>query len=255
MAVIALFGASGYLGSLIAKNYRVVEIDRLSDIPSKNLSLVIDASFPPRNLWQREGEAYLQTIGSRSRSAQIAGIPYVYLASMSSVANRCSFYAARKFEAESIALEHGGTLIRLGLVTGIVPRGRYKELLDALRVLPVIPSPHPLTFPLFVTPESEFIATIDLLAHGGIALRQTKYVAVGTKLSSLGATVEILRPYLHKWQSVVSLPHKTSTVMQKIAARLHLGPLDSLSSIALMGEYGWRDDCLTKKIDSGSDGD
>lgn len=252
---IAVFGTSGYLGGLLARHLTVQKLARQDRIAKNNTRLVVDASFPPTRSSKVVWRQYFEAISRRVAQAQVSNINYVYLGSMSSIGMRRSRYGERKHLSEQSVLSSGGIVLRLGLVVGEVPMGRFGTLAENLEGFPIVPIPHESTFPLFLTPEEGFLRSIRLLLRD-VPSTSNELISIDTTLSTLSAAIHSLQERNLITKREFRLNARASKILQNLSSQLHIGSLDSLSSLALIGRYGWDGSRAYKlddlKVDDGS---
>lgn len=185
MNKVGVYGWNGYLGRSICSRYPAyLKLDRFS-LLSEDLEMVIDCSFPNGNLKKSEATQYLKLISERVSFYESKGVSYIYLGSYSSIKPINNSYGRIKSMAEQIVLEHGGAVVKLGLiVNNDNPGGRYSELVQILKKLPVLVVPHGKTFEIFTDSEYEVVESVqswrNLHFPGTYHLKTVKRSNLGT---------------------------------------------------------------------------
>jgi len=185
MTKVGVYGWNGYLGKSICTRYPAYrKLERFS-LLSDSLDLVIDCSFPNGNLKKSEVTQYLKLISERVSFYKSKSVNYLYLGSYSSIKPINNSYGKIKCIAEQIVLEHGGTVVKLGLVINTEnPGGRFSELVRILHKLPILVTPHEKTFEIFIDNEFEIIESVqnwqDLQTSCTYLLKTCKRSNLGT---------------------------------------------------------------------------
>lgn len=161
--VVAVTGASGYVGSLavagfLAAGYRVLRLGRRSVGGPDNAQFSLDREIPEavlRGVDTLVHCAYDFTVTSREEiwrvnvlgtqrlfvAASTAGVRRtIFISSMSAYAGTNQLYGRAKLACEAMALSQGMCVVRLGMVYGENPGGMAGAL-KKLASLPVIPLP------------------------------------------------------------------------------------------------------------------
>lgn len=229
--IVGVWGANGYLGSHASSHLRATADVRClaRDALPTDESALVDASFPRdyKDAVIRTG--YLQRITSRAQAAAALHIPYVYIASMSSLPPVTSVYGRVKADAESIVTRHAGVLLRAGLVVSATePGGRFAQLAGIARRLPLLPLPHPSQFRVHVTSLEDVLRDLAAVVEDGRGAHG--HVVAGTSELSLTELLEAASASRHR---VIRLGPTLSRAAARVARHLHVGPLDSLASIAV----------------------
>lgn len=219
-----IYGTSGYLGSLVLKNFEnSIPLNR--DCFS-NTNLVVDCSFPQNYLNQAVANKYIEQIDSRSKYYQEKKIKYIYIGSYSSVTPINSVYGRIKQTAEKVVFVNGGTVLKCGLVTSIQnPQGRFGQLFSLIQKLPFLILPSKETFGLHITREEDFLDSLQsevLYKSNGIFLLEA------TKTSDLNTLVSNLALKNRTFH----LSYLFSSVFQKLVHLLPTRYFDNLKSIA-----------------------
>jgi hypothetical protein len=177
--MIGIFGSTGYLGKIICgmlseKNISYQCLGRDYIGPFEGFTKIIDLGFPRNYLNRNVGKEYLFVL--KSRLEQHSDGLYIYLGSLSSVGVINSQYGFIKHCAEQIVLDHGGVVVRAGLLFNEVqPGGRFKEMLNFLGILPFHPRFRRGTYFLKFTPESELFEVIKLILDPSFKHRAYDY--------------------------------------------------------------------------------
>jgi hypothetical protein len=142
--VVAVLGASGYLGSKTSNLYKsigilVYELSRkIDEIDLYGSILVLDFAFPTRRITRKIRKEYLKNLLVNLTIASNLSLKYIYMGSYSSNPRSESKYGALKREAESLVLKMGGNILRIGLVVDYDnPGGRFKQFVGINKNLPV----------------------------------------------------------------------------------------------------------------------
>ena len=230
---VAVWGSHGYLGSQVVRRLQprtsVTRLGRAQFPPP--VRAAVDASFPADYKSASVAKTYLRAVEERCTWSGSTGCRYVYLASMSSLPPVTSHYGRMKQAAEAIVLDHGHQLIRAGLVVSeSMPGGRFEQLGRIVRKIPVVPMPTPTQFRVFVSDLDDVLASVEtVVTHVAEPVFLPDHFVPGMRESSLAEVLESLLP---PGKRVLHLGPGTSAVAARIASLLHVGPLDSLASIA-----------------------
>jgi len=183
MSRVAITGASGYVGSAIARRFRshswdVVEMGRRApqpfDLASTNLTINwsgIDAlvhcawDFKPRN-WAEVERANIRGSLRLFESAHAAGLRRaVFISSLSCFPGCRSLYGRGKLAVEAEAARLGYAVVRPGLVYGQSPGGITGALEKAVKSLRVIPLIGDGSHPQYPVHEDDLAALIFTLCQ------------------------------------------------------------------------------------------
>lgn len=236
---IAVYGANGYLGSSLVLRCAGVPLLRDEFPTDAHDVVVIDASFPSRSHSGSDWAQYRNRIVQRLGQVRESGSTYVYLGSMSSLCLRPSSYGRKKREIEDVVLSQSASVMRLGLVTDQKPGGRHRELVGSLKRLPFVAVPTRDDFPLYVTPLRDFLRQF-LEPSASSFPRASEWVCPGTQLKSLREVILEEQNGQLGGKRFVNLPRVLSRSLRSLSLGLTVGPLDSLSSLARMRQFGWR---------------
>ena len=161
---IAITGANGYVGStlraaLAASGYRVISLQRsapaagtwdylpysLEDGPAARLpgdvAAVVHCAYDLRARARTEIDR-INLGGTAKLIRALAGIPIVFISSMSAYSGTRQIYGRTKLACEDLVAAHGGTSLRLGLVHGDGDGGMIAAL-RKVAALPLVPMLHP----------------------------------------------------------------------------------------------------------------
>jgi hypothetical protein len=223
---IGIFGSHGYLGSRV-KQLHPSSVPIARNESSKE-QFVLDASYPSGYFDKGTTSTFLETIERRAKHARTMDATYVLLGSTSSYAPQTSRYAKIKSQTETICIENGGTVLRLGLVIDRqYPGGRYRELNQKIGKLPVVPIFHRDVLKIFCTDICDFdnaiLRILDAPKSMDLLVSGTYETSFG-EISSQAATDRDLRTHL------LSKPISRAIVhVIKLCPSNSLDPIKSLS--------------------------
>ncbi len=230
---IGIVGSNGYLaGELIQiiqrENIDIFPLGRefLIQDTFPDLDVVIDSGFPRDIHKENVRFEYFKHLAARLEYCKTNKVNYLYFGSLSSHSPVASKYGSAKREAENLVLSMKGKVIRFGLVVNTQePGGRYKELIDNLRKLPIIFVPNPGFFPVGVTRIEEFLEALDRIIFQSESLVYDQTAPIDwTNLNLL------VRNSTNK--KVFELPKFVTKVVCRMIRWLPLGKIDNLKAIA-----------------------
>lgn len=247
--MIAVTGASGYLGSRLVDALRSGGIDvvELTRHPERSGARRYEIGQPleegllegvtglVHNAWDFAGPAARNVVGSQPLvdGARREGIPVVFVSSLAAHRLARSSYGRAKLELELVIRSTGGTAVRPGLIYGPSPSGLFGTLDRLVRRLPVLPLPDYGTDRLFLAHEDDVCATVrELLVHPspGAAI-----FAAADRSVALGELVARIAAHRRRSTHLVGLPHSATALALALGGtRRRLGgvSLDSLASLA-----------------------
>jgi len=214
MINLQIYGLGGYLGSEITSTAPPdgIVIHRLQrDQWPTYPGIVLDLSVPTQPKSSLEIETYQQLISQRVVAAGGVRSTYIYAGSTSSAGNASSAYGLLKQQTEDIVKSHGGIVVRFGLICNWEkPGGRFKELVETLGRLPIVPCPDEREMQLFLTSHTCAVNTIFNACT--FDFQDNDYISFGTTEGSLGG---IARSY-------ADLHHKRTIRIQRLLVRISL---------------------------------
>lgn len=232
MINLQIYGLGGYLGSEITSTPPPdgIVIHRLQrDEWPTHPGVVLDLSVPTQPKNSLEIETYQQLISQRTVAAGSVGCTYIYAGSTSSAGSASSAYGLLKQQTEDIVKSHGGIVVRFGLICNWEkPGGRFKEFVEILGRLPIVPCPDEREMQLFLTSHTCAVNTIFNACT--FDFQDNDYISFGTTEGSLG---EIARSYahLHNKRTIRIQRHLIKILLKLIQAIPNrLDPLKSLTT-------------------------
>jgi len=200
MINLQIYGSGGYLGSEITSTTPPdgIVIHRLQrdQWPTRS-GIVLDLSVPTQPKSSLEIETYQQLISQRAVAAGSVGCTYIYAGSTSSAGTASSAYGLLKQQTEDIVKSHGGIVVRFGLICNWEkPGGRFKELIETLGRLPIIPCPDEREMQLFLTSHTCAVDTIFKACT--FDFQDNDYISLGTTEGSLGGIARSYADLHHK---------------------------------------------------------
>jgi nucleoside-diphosphate-sugar epimerase len=165
MPNVAITGANGYVGSIIAQalsgyasviplvrspktasdrlwSLEMSEQDMVNVLQRSNVTHIVHSAWDMREN-SHDKLARLCVAGTRRllTAARAAGTrPMIFISSISAFNSARSAYGQSKFAAENIVLAAGGVVLRLGLVYGACNGGVFGSLAALARRFPLIPN-------------------------------------------------------------------------------------------------------------------
>lgn len=233
--LIGIIGSNGYLGEtlfrdLSQKGHQLKEIDfqYFDDMYhfSKQLDLLIDCGFPRDIRKKKISNRYLLQLEQRLLVSKKIGIKYLYVGSLSEDSKSNSAYGRVKADSADLVKKHGGCVIRSGLVVdNKKPGGRYKELLQVYKLMPIKIIPNERFFPLGVTLLEDFLfATNEIVSKPDIfepeVLCKIQWTTLRHLLQTLPNPIDI------------NLSFGITKFLCILINTLPLGKFDNLKSIA-----------------------
>lgn len=239
---VAIYGSHGYLATSLKVHLSNFLCLERSDEPIPGY-FHIDFSFPSPRIGESEFDEYLQLIAKRSGLCKESNSPYLYIGSFSSLEPVVSKYGSRKKMTEKLVNTNGGSIIRLGLVTNeLIPGGRHKQLINAIKFLPIVPILDSSTFQLFITNENNAIKSILSVLDSNEG--QFDRAAEATFESNLGSLLE--RHAVNKEKKIIHVGKRVSSIVENMVRHSHFQFLDSLRSITVKRQFN-----LTNPLESG----
>lgn len=232
MINLQIYGLGGYLGSEITSTPPPggIGIHRLQrDEWPTHPGVVLDLSVPTQPKSSLEIETYQQLISQRAVAAGSVGCTYIYAGSTSSAGSASSAYGLLKQQTEDIVKLHGGIVVRFGLICNWEkPGGRFKELIETLGRLPIIPCPDEREMQLFLT--SHRCAVDTIFNACTFDFQDNDYISFGTTEGSLGG---IARSYadLHR-KRTMHVPRYFVKILLNLVKLIpnRLDPIKSLTT-------------------------
>lgn len=222
-----LYGSSGYLGSFITSSFPGMKCTPRFESPTK--SHVFDFSFPNNYLTDIAFYSYLELIKSRIECCKKNHLSYIYMGSVSSLPPVNSLYGQRKFEVEKLVLNSGFRVIHIGLVTSeTIPGGRYKQLLDILKLLPIIPIFSSNTFQVYVNQIEDLLGLINGVQ---VLTPEQELLLGGIHASSLGEQCVKIAAVLEK--KTIRINPMISKLFQTMLDLCPWRVADSLKSLTM----------------------
>jgi len=232
MINLQIYGLGGYLGSEITSTTTPdgIVIHRLQrDQWPTHPGVVLDLSVPTQPKSSLEIETYQQLISQRTVAASSVGCTYIYAGSTSSAGTASSAYGLLKQQTEDIVKSHGGIVVRFGLICNWEkPGGRFKELIETLGRLPIVPCPDEREMQLFLT--SHRCAVNTIFNACTFDFQDNDYISLGTTEGSLGGIARSYADLHHK--RTMHLPRhfvKISLNLVKLIPN-RLDPIKSLTT-------------------------
>jgi len=200
MINLQIYGLGGYLGSEITSTTPPdgIVIHRLQrDEWPTHPGVVLDLSVPTQPKSSLEIETYQLLISKRAVAAGSTGCTYIYAGSTSSAGTASSAYGLLKQQTEDIVKSHGGIVVRFGLICNWDnPGGRFKELIETLGRLPVVPCPDEREMQLFLTAHT--CAVNSIFKACTFDFQDNDYISFGTTEGSLGGIARSYADLLNK---------------------------------------------------------
>lgn len=156
----------------------------------------------------------------------------VFLSSISAHSRSRSKYGKSKFEQEKIFLNHGGIVLRAGVVFGGRPAGIYLTLEKLLQRFKIIPVPYSGMSTFFMSHVDDLIN--ELVSYRTLNISKPIFCANPTPLSTLKLMKRI--SLLQSSSNVfVSLPVQPADIFIRASAKLFpsIKEIDSLLSISI----------------------
>jgi hypothetical protein len=231
--MIGIFGGSGYIGQEFVRlcedfHIEVEVLNRETTVYPRNVSCVVDFSFPSRYRDDLEVGNYLEIYKSRLKNSREIGIPYYYIGSYSSQSPRLSEYGKLKKVFESFATEFDATIIRAGLVVDLQhPGGRFQQLVKLLRIAPCIPVFPSDWCPLQITFLDDLLGSLILLSSE--LDRSTKREVI--EVTSYRTNLSDFLISLDRNKSRIHLSEKCTRLLAFVCGQTSLGAIDNLNSI------------------------
>ncbi len=188
--MIAVSGANGYVGGLIAAALATQGVVRLvrrpmgpqdmawsfasppqalaEDLRARGITQVIHAAWDMKANRLDELEAgcvagSLQLLAA----ARAAGAQFIFISSISAFAGARSAYGRAKLQVEAAVLEAGGIVLRLGLVVGAGGMlGALRQTVSKAKLIPLIGSGNA---PQYLLPEASLAQAVHMAIEGKLA--------------------------------------------------------------------------------------
>jgi nucleoside-diphosphate-sugar epimerase len=250
MKICAITGASGWVGSCVARHFRVHgwqvrELTRAAgytldaEVPAgllDGVTALVHCAYDFSPLRREEIDA-VNVAGSRRlfEAARTAGVRrLVFISTMSAFEGCRSLYGQAKLAIERDAREHGALVLRPGLVFGAGAGGmvgRLEKQVQSSRVVPLIGDGRQ---PLYLIHEEDLSAFIRRFAEDTAPAPVEAITAAHPQLWTFRAILEALAARQSRRLTLIPLPWQLLWLALKTAESLGLRPSfrsDSLLSL------------------------
>ena len=229
--MVGVYG-SGYLATqiitqLATVNCSVSSLSRTEKV-NDSISVVIDASFPRNYSNYKVFKNYQKLLASRLDDSRRVNAKYIYLGSYSSIGLPKSRYGSAKQKAEMMVLASNHTVLRLGLVIDTnLPGGRYFELQEVMRKIPISLSVPQDWCPIKITYLSDVLANIYAKVKQKDLITNGVHEVLGTLDTNLNFILDMYPSRLFK----IQVPSLLMSLFAFLAHIFPIGKLDNLNSI------------------------
>jgi putative flippase GtrA len=167
--------------------------------PRTRLGYLIHLAVPRRRASRRDWDLYHQATSSLFHQARRKGLNIVQISSMSAHPGNPSLYSEQKRVSENLTKDHGGIVVRLGIIESTARRSPHRRLDVLMKLFPMS---------LFLAPGVNLLRTNTLLLQEFVSdlisgrITRIKDWSYGTPIFSGFQSAS-------KWRKLVSTPFST----------------------------------------------